>query len=158
MLTTEWELDEPVCEFWRTLRISEATSEIVRLPVSREHTQPVPGPSSCLLHCSAGRRHRDGEHTGQAGGEIKHGKHWAVAHASAWKSATEVDGGLQPLGALTRSSITAMLLLPCQILREEKFASDCGLVQPGEEKAAGRPDCSLSVLKGSRQERWGQSF
>jgi len=22
-------------------------------------------------------------------------------------------------------------------------------VQPGEEKAAGRPDCSLSVLKGS---------
>jgi len=24
-----------------------------------------------------------------------------------------------------------------------------GLVQPGEEKAAGRPDCSLSVLKGS---------
>jgi len=28
-------------------------------------------------------------------------------------------------------------------------AERVGLVQPGEEKAAGRPDCSLSVLKGS---------
>ena len=28
-------------------------------------------------------------------------------------------------------------------------AERVGLVQPGEEKAVGRPDCSLSVLKGS---------
>jgi len=28
-------------------------------------------------------------------------------------------------------------------------AERVGLVQPGEEEAAGRPDCSLSVLKGS---------
>jgi len=26
------------------------------------------------------------------------------------------------------------------------------------EKAPGRPDCSLSVLKGGSQERWGQTF
>jgi len=33
-----------------------------------------------------------------------------------------------------------------------------GIVQPREEKAAGRPYCSLSVLKGGLWERWGQAF
>ena len=33
-----------------------------------------------------------------------------------------------------------------------------GVAQPGEEKAARRPYCSLSVLKGGLQERQGQSF
>jgi len=43
----------------------------------------------------------------------------------------------------------------CSIIRRERKvtgkrqAERVGLVQPGEEKAAGRPDCSLSVLKGS---------
>ncbi|KAK4822133.1 LOW QUALITY PROTEIN: hypothetical protein QYF61_010256 [Mycteria americana] len=32
------------------------------------------------------------------------------------------------------------------------------VVQPGEEKALGRPYCSLSVLKGGLQERGGQNF
>jgi len=33
-----------------------------------------------------------------------------------------------------------------------------GAVQPGEEKAPGRPYCGLSVLKGGLQERRGQTF
>ena len=35
---------------------------------------------------------------------------------------------------------------------------EIGALQPGEEKAAGRPYSGLSVLKGGLQERWGQSF
>ena len=37
-------------------------------------------------------------------------------------------------------------------------AERAGAVQPGEEKAPGRPDCGLPVLKGSLQKRWGQAF
>ena len=33
-----------------------------------------------------------------------------------------------------------------------------GAVQPGKEKAPGRPDCSLSVLKGGLQESWRGTF
>jgi len=31
-------------------------------------------------------------------------------------------------------------------------------VQPGEEKAPGRPYSSLPELKGGLEERWGQTF
>jgi len=37
-------------------------------------------------------------------------------------------------------------------------AERVGVVQPGEEKAAGRPCCGLTVLKGDLEERWGQTF
>lgn len=47
---------------------------------------------------------------------------WAVAHASAWKSVIKVDIVIQSFGSLTSSSITATLLLPCQVLRKGKFA------------------------------------
>ena len=42
--------------------------------------------------------------------------------------------------------------------REERKAEGIGLVQPGEEKALGRPHCSLPILKGDFEEGWGRDF
>ena len=39
-----------------------------------------------------------------------------------------------------------------------RTAERVGLVQPGEEKAVWRPDCSLSVTEGDRQEGWRRTF
>lgn len=52
---------------------------------------------------------------------------WMAKHASAWKSVIKVDIVLQYSGSSTSSSITAKLLLLCQILRKEKFVNDCSL-------------------------------
>jgi len=41
---------------------------------------------------------------------------------------------------------------------KKERAERVGAVQHGEEKAAGRSDCSLSVVKGGLHERWGQTF
>jgi len=40
----------------------------------------------------------------------------------------------------------------------KKRLRELGLFQPGEEQAAGRPYCGLSILKGGLEDRWGQTF
>jgi len=51
-------------------------------------------------------------------------------------------------------------LSQASLFREKAFgkAERVGVVQRGEETVAGRPYCSLSVLKGGLEERWGQIF